>query len=167
MVKDVALRLQFHSLPTVVTLTRVDEELRQFLTSKHRELAVRKLRLVRAMLQKFSTQVADCYERAGESRARAAAAANENDKTEYLNIERRWIMLARSYELNERITGFADEVKRRLRVLIPPAPPHPAVPNPSHLHRPLADVRICRRFRGSQRRCTRRRSSGSVSDRFR
>jgi hypothetical protein len=80
------------------------------------------------MLQRISHQVADCYERAGESRARAAAAANEIDKTEYLNIERRWIMLARSYELSERVTGFNDEIKRRLRVLIPPEPPHPAVP---------------------------------------
>jgi hypothetical protein len=61
----------------------------------------------------------------------AAAAANENDKTDYLNIERRWIMLARSYELSERITGFTEEVKRRLRVLIPPAPPHPALPRPT------------------------------------
>jgi len=83
------------------------------------------------MFQKTSTQVADCYDRAGESRAMAAAAANENDKTEYLNIERRWIMLARSYELSERITGFTEEVKRRLRVLIPPAPPHPALPRPT------------------------------------
>src|SRR5262249_58634928 len=73
-------------------------------------------------------RVGDCYERVGESRARAAAAANEIEKTEYLNIERRWIMLARSYELSERVTGFNDEVKRRLRVLIPPAPPPPAVP---------------------------------------
>ena len=80
------------------------------------------------MLQKTSAQVADCYERAGESRAKAAAAANEIDKTEYLNIERRWIMLARSYELSERVTGFNEEVRRRLRVLIPPEPPHPAVP---------------------------------------
>ena len=80
------------------------------------------------MAQKVSTQVADCYERAGESRARAVSAANEIDKTEYLNIERRWIMRARSYELSERITGFTDEVKQRLRVLIPPEPPHPAVP---------------------------------------
>lgn len=80
------------------------------------------------MLQKISHQVADCYERASESRARATAAINEIEKTEYLNIERRWIMLARSYELSERITGFNDEVRQRLRVLIPPAPPHPAVP---------------------------------------
>src|SRR5260370_16488961 len=83
------------------------------------------------MLQKTSAQVADCYERAGESRAKAAAAANEIDKTEYLNIERRWIMLARSYELSERVTGFNEEVRRRLRVLIPPEPPHPAVPRPT------------------------------------
>jgi hypothetical protein len=80
------------------------------------------------MVQKVSTQVADCYERAGESRARATCAASEIEKTEYLNIERRWIMLARSYEWSERITGFNEEVRRRLRVLIPPAPPHPALP---------------------------------------
>jgi hypothetical protein len=86
------------------------------------------------MLQNISTQVADCYERAGESRARAAAAADENDKTEYLNIERRWIMRARSYELSERIMGFTEEVKRRLRVLIPPEPPHPAVPRVTCAH---------------------------------
>ena len=89
---------------------------------------------MRAMLQNISTQVADCYERAGESRARAAAAADENDKTEYLNIERRWIMRARSYELSERIMGFTEEVKRRLRVLIPPEPPHPAVPRVTCAH---------------------------------
>lgn len=83
------------------------------------------------MFQKISTQVADCYERAGESRAKAAAAVSESDKTEYLNIERRWIMLARSYELSERLTGFTEDVKHRLRVLIPPAPPHPALPRPT------------------------------------
>jgi hypothetical protein len=86
------------------------------------------------MLQKFSTQVADCYERAGECRARAAAAANETDKVEYLNIERRWLMRARSYELSERVTGLTDDVKRRLLVLIPPEPPHPAVPRATCAH---------------------------------
>lgn len=77
---------------------------------------------------KTSSQIADCYERAVESRAKAAAAANEIDKAEYLNIERRWIMRARSYELSECITSLSEELKRRLRVLIPPEPPHPAVP---------------------------------------
>ena len=74
------------------------------------------------------TRVADCYKRAGESRARAAAAADDTDKAEYLNIERRWLMLARSYELSERVTGLNEEVRRGLRVLIPPEPPHPALP---------------------------------------
>ncbi len=88
------------------------------------------------MFQKISTQFADyCYERADESRALAAAAVNEIDKAEYLDIERRWIMLARCYELNERITNLADDdVRSRLRVLIPPAPPHPAVPRPTCEH---------------------------------
>jgi hypothetical protein len=89
---------------------------------------------VRAMLQNISSQVADCYERADESRARAAAAADENEKTEYLNIERRWIMRARSYELSAHIMGFGEEAKRGLCVLIPPAPPHPAVPRVTCAH---------------------------------
>ena len=80
------------------------------------------------MPQKTSAQVTVCYQRAGESRTRAAAATNEIEKTEYLNIERRWIMLARSYELSERVGGCTDNVKRRLCVLIPPEPPHPAMP---------------------------------------
>jgi hypothetical protein len=78
------------------------------------------------MLRKVSGQVADCFERAAESRSRAVNAANEIERTEYLALERRWMMLARSYELSECLAGLNDE--QRLRVLIPPEPPHPAVP---------------------------------------
>jgi hypothetical protein len=80
------------------------------------------------MLRKISRQVADCYERAAESRLRAANAVNELERAEYLNLERRWMMLARSYELSESVAGMNEEAKHRLRVLIPPVPPHPAVP---------------------------------------
>jgi hypothetical protein len=80
------------------------------------------------MLGKVSRQVADCYERAVESRSRAADAANEIEKAEYLNLERRWMMLARSYELSECVAGLNAEAQQRFRVLIPPEPPHPAVP---------------------------------------
>jgi hypothetical protein len=76
----------------------------------------------------WKRQVADCYERAAESRARAAIAANEIEQAEYLNLERRWMMLARSYELSESVAVLNEEAKQRLRVLIPPEPPHPAVP---------------------------------------
>jgi hypothetical protein len=80
------------------------------------------------MFLKASRQVADCYERAAESRSRAADSVNEIEKAEYLNLERRWMMLARSYELSESIAVLNEEAKQRLRVLIPPEPPHPAVP---------------------------------------
>jgi hypothetical protein len=80
------------------------------------------------MLRKVSGQVADCFERAAESRSRAVNAANEIEKAEYLALERRWMMLARSYELSECLAGLNEEAKQRLRVLIPPEPPHPAVP---------------------------------------
>jgi hypothetical protein len=80
------------------------------------------------MFWQASRQVADCYERAAESRSRAADAANEIEKAEYLNLERRWMMLARSYELSESVAVLNEEAKQRFRVLIPPEPPHPAVP---------------------------------------
>jgi hypothetical protein len=80
------------------------------------------------MLQKLSDQIAYCYERAGESRTKAADCSSECDREEHLEIERRWLLLAGSYELSERIGDFSDELTRRLRVLIPPKPPHPAIP---------------------------------------
>jgi hypothetical protein len=76
----------------------------------------------------ISLQIADCYQRADESRTRAEAAASELDRTEYFNIERRWIMRARSYEMGQRLAGFTDEARLRIRVFIPPEPPHPALP---------------------------------------
>jgi len=80
------------------------------------------------VLQKLLDQVAYCYERAGESRATAANCSNERDRRDHLALERRWLVLARSYELSERIGDFSDDLRRRLCVLIPPEPPHPAIP---------------------------------------
>jgi hypothetical protein len=65
------------------------------------------------MLQKLSAQIAYCYQRASECRAKAADAANEAACQEYYELERRWLMLARSYELSERITDFSGEIQRR------------------------------------------------------
>jgi hypothetical protein len=80
------------------------------------------------VLQKLSEQIAYCYERAGESLASAANCSNERDRHDHLVLARRWLVLARSYELSERIEDFSDELRRRLRVLIPPRPPDPAIP---------------------------------------
>jgi hypothetical protein len=79
------------------------------------------------VLQKLSDQIAYYYERAGESRAMAADCSNQRDRKEHLERERRWLVLAASYELSERIGDFSDELRRQLHVLIPPSPPHPAI----------------------------------------
>jgi hypothetical protein len=80
------------------------------------------------MLQKLSDQIAYCYERADESRATATNCTNERDKQRHLALGHQWLALARSYELSKRIGHFSDELGRQLRVLIPPEPPHPAIP---------------------------------------
>jgi hypothetical protein len=68
------------------------------------------------MLQKLSEQIAHCYQRASECRAKAANAVNEAASQEYYELERRWLMLARSYELSERITDFTCELQRRSKL---------------------------------------------------
>ena len=78
-----------------------------------------------AMLQKLPDKIAYCYERAGQSRAKAENCTEARGVQEHLEIERCWLALARSYELSERIGRLNDE---RVRVLIPPQPPDPAIP---------------------------------------
>ena len=80
------------------------------------------------MLRKVQDQIAYCYQRAVECRAKAANGSDAVAKQELLDLERRWLMLARSYELSERFTDYTNEVARRLHILRPPEPQHPAVP---------------------------------------
>jgi hypothetical protein len=65
------------------------------------------------MLSKLSEQIAYCYRRVSECRAKAADAVNEAASEEYHELARRWLMLARSSELSERITDFTGERQRR------------------------------------------------------
>ena len=67
------------------------------------------------MLQRLS-EPAYCYQRASECRAKAADAVSEEASQEYYELERQWLMLARSYELSERITYFTGELQRRSRI---------------------------------------------------
>jgi hypothetical protein len=80
------------------------------------------------MLSKVSDQIAHCYHRAHECRAMADDTCNEAAKQDFLDLERRWLLLARSYELGDRFADFANEFERRLHVLIPPEPQHRALP---------------------------------------
>jgi hypothetical protein len=36
-------------------------------------------------------------------------------KEDFLDMERRWLFLARSYEFTERVTGFSAETKRQIK----------------------------------------------------
>ena len=80
------------------------------------------------MLRKVPDQIAWCYQRARECCARAADGTNEADKQGFLDLERRWLMLARSYELSERVTDYTNKIAHRLGALRPPEQQHPAIP---------------------------------------
>ena len=60
------------------------------------------------VVQAAHHQAARCYQRASECRAKGENAFNEAAKQEYLDMEHRWVKLARSYELSERITDYTN-----------------------------------------------------------
>jgi hypothetical protein len=80
------------------------------------------------MLQKLAEKIAQCHRRAREAKEKAERATDFAAKRDYLNLERRWLLLAESYELTQRVSDFNAEVKKRIAVLRPPDPPDPALP---------------------------------------
>jgi hypothetical protein len=77
------------------------------------------------MLVKLSEQIAECFARAAEFRARAKQAADSTQRDFLLDMERRWLALARSYEFERRLADFTAEVQRHIKV---DNLPHSAVP---------------------------------------
>jgi PAS domain S-box-containing protein len=53
------------------------------------------------MFERLIEQVRACYERAADAKQKAEAAADPESKASFLDIEQRWLALARSYELTE------------------------------------------------------------------
>jgi len=58
------------------------------------------------MLLKLSNEISECYRNAEEARRRAEASVDVATRADYLDMERRWLFLARSYELSERLSSF-------------------------------------------------------------
>jgi PAS domain S-box-containing protein len=58
------------------------------------------------MLEQFSDQVRECYECAAEAKARADTTTDPVLKAEFLNAERRWLGLARSFGFTESLENF-------------------------------------------------------------
>src|SRR5215469_13077725 len=64
------------------------------------------------MLEQLSDQVRGCYERAAEARAKADATNDPALRVEFLDMEKRWLMLARSYGFTESLTVFTTANSR-------------------------------------------------------
>ena len=73
------------------------------------------------MLRSVSTRARQCHEWASKARQRALESTDPVSRDEYLASEARWLKLAESYELTERLTDFLNK---------PTAfPKHPKCPN--------------------------------------
>jgi hypothetical protein len=65
------------------------------------------------VLNNLSAQIRGCYEHADGCARKAAAQTDPKLKQDYLDLERRWLLLAKSYDLTGRLADFSAEAKRR------------------------------------------------------
>jgi hypothetical protein len=65
------------------------------------------------MLRNLSEEIRGCYRHAEDSARKAAAQIDPNLKKDFLDLEQRWLRLARSYEFAARLTDFNRETKRQ------------------------------------------------------
>jgi hypothetical protein len=72
------------------------------------------------VLNNLSEQVRACYRHAEDCAQKAAAQSDPKLKQDFLDLEKRWLFLARSYEFTERLSGFSDEATRRAGKLSEP-----------------------------------------------
>ena len=72
------------------------------------------------MLETLSEQIRECYDHAEQCARKAAAQTNPRLKQDFLDMERRWLALARSYELSQRLGDFSGAAKRRMRAVAKP-----------------------------------------------
>jgi hypothetical protein len=66
------------------------------------------------VLKNLSGEIRERYRHAEDCARQAAAQSCPKLKEDFLVLERRWLFLARSYELTERLCDFSDETKRNV-----------------------------------------------------
>jgi hypothetical protein len=71
----------------------------------------------RVVLNNLSKQICECYRYAEDRARKAAAQTDPTIKADFLDSERRWLVLAQSYEFTERLIDFSDKTKRVLSEL--------------------------------------------------
>jgi hypothetical protein len=65
-----------------------------------------------AMLQKLSEEIRECLRRAEECKRLSKTALTPSAIKDYLDMEQRWLNLARSYEFAERLSDFTKPLER-------------------------------------------------------
>jgi DNA-binding CsgD family transcriptional regulator len=73
---------------------------------------------VLAMLRRLSDEQKECMERAAEAHQRADASANSADRETFLDMEKRWLDLARSYGYVEQLQTFLGNQRTQLASII-------------------------------------------------
>jgi len=68
------------------------------------------------MLQNLSERIRLCYERAAKAGQQAEETNDLKAKADFLNTERRWLLLARSYQHGESLTDFIRAIPDRSNV---------------------------------------------------
>jgi hypothetical protein len=69
------------------------------------------------VLNKLSEQVRQCHLHAEHCAQQATVQTDPKPKDNFWEMERRWLMLARSYEFTERLDDFSNETNRRIDTL--------------------------------------------------
>ena len=71
------------------------------------------------MLNNPSEQIRECLKHAEDCACQAAAQTDQKLKQDFLDKERRWLMLAQSYDFTQRFSDFSNEVKPQDRTFDP------------------------------------------------
>ena len=64
------------------------------------------------MLNNLSDQIRDCYAHAEECARKAAAQTDRRLKQDFLDMEKRWLSLAKSYELSEQLDDSSGATRQ-------------------------------------------------------
>jgi hypothetical protein len=63
------------------------------------------------VLNNWNGQVRECYQNAVDCAREAAGQTDPKIKQDFLDLKRGWLLLARSYESDGRLTDLSDETK--------------------------------------------------------
>jgi enoyl-CoA hydratase/carnithine racemase len=74
------------------------------------------------MLQNLSEEIRECLRRAEECRRLYKTALSASVIQDYLEMEQRWLALARSYDFTERLSRFVEPFSRKTNNKERPSP---------------------------------------------